>query len=308
MAAIVEAALALGDAGVAREAYRLLLPFAPMPIMPSVAVVCLGSVQHCLGLAALAFGDVPLAVRHLDQAIADNVRFGNRPMATRSRAELAGALALRGTGDDRGRARELLDRAVAEAVAMGMGVRAERWRHLLSDDDAVVFRRQGQRWRVGFSGRQVLVDDLVGMTYLARLVGQPGNPVAALELVGAGGGAVVEPSRQPVIDARARAAYRGRAHEVLAELADAEDTGDGPRVDRLRTEADALADQLGEATGVGGRTRTFTGPAERARTAVRKAIARALDTIEAADATIAAQLRATVSTGYHCCYTPGAAG
>ena len=91
---------------------------------------------------------------------------------------------------------------------------------------------------------------------------------------------------------------------MLTELADARDSADHTRVQRLEAEADALADQLRGGIGMGGRPRAFTGSAERARTAVRKAITRAIDTIEVADPVIARELRATISTGYRCCYTP----
>ena len=72
----------------------------------------------------------------------------------------------------------------------------------------------------------------------------------------------------------------------------------------LEREADALADELGRSTGALGRTRDFPGPAERARTAVRKAIKRAVDAVAEADPAIGAELRATVTTGCSCCYTP----
>jgi hypothetical protein len=55
-----------------------------------------------------------------------------------------------------------------------------------------------------------------------------------------------------------------------------------------------------------GGTRAFPGPAERARTAVRKAVKRAVDVVADADAEIGAELRATVSTGYECRYAPAA--
>jgi len=61
---LTEAAAALGDTGVARQAYELLMRFAYLPVMPSLAVVCFGSVERPLGLAALTLGDVEAAVRH----------------------------------------------------------------------------------------------------------------------------------------------------------------------------------------------------------------------------------------------------
>jgi hypothetical protein len=72
----------------------------------------------------------------------------------------------------------------------------------------------------------------------------------------------------------------------------------------LEDEIEALTAELNRTAGLRGRIRTFAGPAERARTAVRKAISRALDAVEAGDPALAATLRLSVSTGYECCYTP----
>ena len=130
MLAVVEAAAALGDAAVAREAYELLLPYADLPVMPSVAVACFGSTHRPLGLAALACGRLDTAVDHLDRAVAANTRLGHRPMTACCRADLAVALLRRNRLGDRQRARELLGRAAAEAETMEMPVQAGRWRAL----------------------------------------------------------------------------------------------------------------------------------------------------------------------------------
>src|SRR5262249_42265920 len=100
------------------------------------------------------------------------------------------------------------------------------------------------------------------------------------------------------------AAYAARVQELLAELGDARDGADIGRAERLQLELDALMEELERTTGLGGRARAFAGPAERARTAVRKAIKRALDEIEAADAASGAGLRAGTRTGHTCCYEP----
>jgi hypothetical protein len=128
MAAIVEVAAIEGDAEVAGEAYRLMEPFAGLPVMPSLAVVCLGSCERFLALAASTVGDADGAVRHLERAVSANRRLGNRPMAALAAAELASALARRdGTGDAH-RADALWDAAVREAEGMGMTARADVWR------------------------------------------------------------------------------------------------------------------------------------------------------------------------------------
>lgn len=293
MLAIVEASASLGDAHVARQAYDLLLPFAELPTMPSLGVVCFGSTERTLGLAATTFGDLDLAAEHLRRAVAANLRLGNRPMTAVAKADLATVLRRRG---DHRAAEELLDSAVSDATVMGMRQRAKAWaagrasRH-------VAMRRRDNRWLVGFPGREVLVEDLIGLRHLARLLAHPDVPISAVDL--AHGGAELS-SGQSILDDRARAAYTARAHEIAEEIPDAEPA----RAEQLRRELDALAAELDVTTGLGGRSRTFTGPAERARTSVRKAIKRAVDVIRAVDPEVAAVLDSTISTGYQCVYTP----
>jgi tetratricopeptide (TPR) repeat protein len=322
MLAIAEAAAELGDRAIAREVYDLLLPHRDLPAMPSLAVVCLGSSERPLGLAARTLGDVDLAVDHLDRAVAADRRLGNRPLAAITLAELAGALRERDRPGDRDRAAEALDEAIATAEALDMAVRADAWRDDRdrarrgshgSERDAGrpgLIRREGRSWRVAVEGREALVPDRIGMTYLAELLTRPGRAVPAVELAGGpGAGAAaaaagVQGPRQDVLDADARAAYATRARALTTELAAAEDRDDTARAERLRSEIGALADEVEAATGLGGRPRRFADGAERARTAVRKALKRAIDEIDAAEPTIGAALHATVTTGTTCAYTP----
>src|SRR5207342_2212515 len=64
MTAVIEAAGLLEDHAAATRAYRLLLPFAHLPVMASTAVACLGSAQHPLGVACLVTRDGDRAVEH----------------------------------------------------------------------------------------------------------------------------------------------------------------------------------------------------------------------------------------------------
>jgi hypothetical protein len=58
-------------------------------------------------------------------------------------------------------------------------------------------------------------------------------------------------------------------------------------------------------TGLGGRVRSFVDIPERARTAVRKAIKRAIGEIEAANPAVGRHLADAVETGAVCSYRPG---
>lgn len=59
LVAIVEAAATLGDEGLASQAYDLLTPYALLPTIGGLAIVCLGSTERPLGLAAATLSTRP---------------------------------------------------------------------------------------------------------------------------------------------------------------------------------------------------------------------------------------------------------
>ena len=87
-------------------------------------------------------------------------------------------------------------------------------------------------------------------------------------------------------------------------LDEADGRGDPAASARLADEREMLLAELRAATGVGGRRRRTGSTDERARVAVRKAIASAIVRIEARDPALARLLRDTVRTGGVCSYTP----
>jgi hypothetical protein len=108
----------------------------------------------------------------------------------------------------------------------------------------------------------------------------------------------------PALDAQALRAYRRRITDLDEELDEARSWADPVRIDRLEEERSALLAEIGRATGLGGRPRRVGDADERARVAVRKAIATALDRIAAVDPATARLLRDTVRTGGTCRYEP----
>lgn len=318
MTAIAETAIALGDEAVAREAHELLSPFADLPTVVSGAMACLGSTRRPLGLAASTFGDLDQAVEHLEQAVADNHRFGNRPFAAIAQADLAATLARRNRPDDRARAVELFRQAAVDADDMGMTTRADTWRSELTvleqepasgratEDEAVekgLIRRMGPGWLVAVAERSAVVPDLVGMRYLVELLTHPGDAIPALSLASQGE-LTTDVAVYELLDEEARDAYSARVRELTQEIGECEADNDIGRAEALRAELDALVDQLEIATGLGNRPRTFINDPERARTAVRKAIKRAIDTIDGEDPGIAEHLRRYIVTGTRCSYMP----
>jgi tetratricopeptide (TPR) repeat protein len=306
MQGVVEAAYILGDAGVAREAYALLAPYAALPAMASLAVACFGSVHRALGIAASTFGDLDLAITHLERAIDAELALGNRPCHAISTAYLAETLQRRGDAGSRTRILALRRSATNTARECGMTVRAQEWAAALDRFGTVECRRDGQDWQFSVDGRSVRVPDSVGMRYLARLVEMPGVEIGAVDLASPDGATPVR-ARQALIDDRALAAYRRRAGELQVEIDEAEDHCDLERAARARAEFDALVEEVERATGLLGRSRTFVDEVERARTSVQKAIKRALARITSTDPAIGETLAERIVTGTRCAYLPRAA-
>jgi hypothetical protein len=162
-------------------------------------------------------------------------------------------------------------------------------------------------WSVGPLGAARLLPDMKGLHYLRALLQRPEAEISALELsaLAAGHGtAVTEPDAGERLDRQALTAYRNRLREIDEELDEAQSWNDRARAERIEAEREALLRELAGAAGLGGRARTTGGTAERARVAVRKAIAAALDRIDTDDQATARLLRRTVHTGSACRYEP----
>jgi hypothetical protein len=171
--------------------------------------------------------------------------------------------------------------------------------------ELVICRRRGRLWMVELGNRAALVQDSVGLSYLAVLLANPGSEIAAIELAAGSGLADAPPaggSVQPVLDTRAKQAYQEQLSTLKAEVDEHEANNDLERAERARSERDWLISELAAAAGLAGRLRSFPGNEERARVSVGKAIRRAMNRIEAADPVIGETLRTSIRTGLRCCY------
>jgi tetratricopeptide (TPR) repeat protein len=304
MAAVVEIAAALSDATVAEAAYTALLPFADLPLMGSLAVVCLGSTQRALGVAARTYGAHDRAVEHLGAALAADEQAGHLPAVIVDRAELGLALIRRGHTGDATRAHALLDEAIAAAEGADMAALARRWHEALgasgepaqrsADGPVEVARAEHPGyWRVQVADEVALVRDRIGMHYLARLTTSPDRPIAALALVTDTGDDVPSTGRHEVLDRAALADLRTRIKHLRQQ----------PALDAAQEEElESLMNELTCALGLGGRIRAFADAPERARTAVRKAVKRAIEHIAAVNPALGDHFARRVSTGFDCCY------
>jgi hypothetical protein len=279
-----ELAAAAGDRHRCATRYEQLLPMADEFAVVGAAVFTTGPVVLQLGLLAAALGRWDDAVAHLDDAARRCDRLGAALLAARARTELS-------------RVRTEAARARDHPAA--------------PDDDCGggnVFRRDGDTWTLAFSGRSVPLRDAKGLRDLAVLLAAPGREVAATELVaGVASAAAVGLAAlgaDPVLDNRARAAYRTRLARLDEELAEADTQHDIERSARLIAERDALIDELAYAAGLGGRRRRLGDATERARTTVTARIRDAIGRIERAHPELGQHLRASIVTGARCAYRP----
>lgn len=260
---VLEAALALGDEELVREAAELLTPYEGRAVVNAGAVMFHGVTDDPLWRAAARAGDSARALRLRDSARATYIRLG---------------------------ASWWLDRI--EATPLPPMTTAFHLRPASDGND------------VWFVGRQATpLRALRGLSYLQRLVRQPGRPIDAVDLTADGAETIVQ-TPIDTLDGQAIADYRRRLAELDDDIAEASEGSDLGRLDALHAERDALVDELSSAVGLGGRRRTTGSTAERARVAANKAINTALGKIAAIDHEMAEHLRASLRTGRECVYDP----
>jgi non-specific serine/threonine protein kinase len=108
----------------------------------------------------------------------------------------------------------------------------------------------------------------------------------------------------PVLDAKAKDAYKRRLEDLRDDLEEAQRFGDTARVARAEEEIDALVEQLAGAVGLGGRDRKVGSHVERARINVQRRLKDVLRRIEEQDPTFGRWLTASIKTGTWCTFTP----
>jgi tetratricopeptide (TPR) repeat protein len=308
---LAEACVLVRDERRAVHLYELLLPHAD-DNAHTYTQQPFGPVALRLGKLAALLGRWQDADRHFANALARCELLGAPAIRARVLLEYARALATRDEPADRARVEALRTEAVELCAELDIPDLLERVpfpREARPSPepaaDDTVFRLEGDFWTIAFEGRTFRLRDVKGLGYIATLLASPGREVHVLELVGATNGA--PPTEAPVLDDQAKQEYASRLVELEEELEEARDWGDTERAERLADEVEALTQELARAVGLGGRDRTFSSPAERARISVTKAIRTAIRLIDKESLSLAAHLDAAIQTGRFCSYaTPGA--
>lgn len=170
--------------------------------------------------------------------------------------------------------------------------------------------RSGSVWTITYDDKVTPAPDSKGLRYLSVLLPAPGEDihvldlVAAVEGVGDDGLSADRGSSGPALDDAAKREYQQRIAELDRQLDVADRRGDQELARRAEDERAFLVQELAGAVGLRGRDRAARDDAERARSAVGRAIRGAVVRLAGTRPDLHQHLDATVHTGMHCAYRP----
>ena len=264
--AVAAAVFAVAGSDAQRKwAYEQLRPYAGTHVIVGGCASYHAAADHHLGSLAASLSDTAAAEAHFRAALAMHERLGAAGWARLSEQAL-----------------EKLRPAPASQAANE--VRLENGVRMLT-----------------FHGKQIQLPDSKGLRDLAVLIGAGGANVHVLTLVGH---ELPRMGADPVLDKRAKTAFRARLDDLAREIDAADDAGRPGRAQVLRSERDALIRELASAAGLGGRDRRLGDETERARKTVSARVRDALSKIERAHPELARHLRSTLQMGTVCSYSP----
>lgn len=325
----VEIAVAAGDIATAREAsdrLRIIAESFPTAWLAAASLadartaLLAGDLEHAVaaGTAAVAaWVDIgaPYETAVARTVLADAHAHAGRPDAAAMEwRAAAAAFEVYGAPDAAQRARSRLDAATADDRAADAGAAPQHHPSAMS----AVFRLDGDLRVIDFAGKTTTVRDLKGFRYLARMLADPGREFHVLDLVAVEQGTLptgdpkvigdadlgTGPSSLPLLDEQARQSYRRRLAEVEADIDDAHRCNDPVRAELAEPDRDYLIAELRRAVGLGGRLRSVGSDAERARTAVARALRYAIQRLAEHVPSVADHFDNCVHTGTYCSYRP----
>jgi hypothetical protein len=252
-----------------------LAPYADLWVVDGVGAACYGVASHLLGRLAISLDRRADARRWLQDAYDAHSAAGVDVLASATAA--------------------LLDTLGPDAEPPAAAPSVVHHGELL---------RSGAVWQVRWRDVRATVRHSKGLLDIARLLERPGREVHALDLVDATGSIPAAGDAGPMLDDAARRSYARRLRDLDEDLADATAAADDGQITRLEHEREFLLAELSRAYGIGGRVRTASDPAERARKAVGMRIATALRAIAAVHPQLARHLDRSQVTGRFCSYEP----
>jgi len=305
-----EVAVRLDDSAAARALYGVLRPYGDKVAVVGDGWAVLAPVALALGQVATYLGDGD-AAGHLDQADAVSTRMGARAWPVRvqvARARLCAASAAPETATAAiANARRTAERLGLSRALRDLGPAGEA--RAARPTPRAYLQRQGDYWTVGWGEATARLKDTKGLNYLAQLLVNPGVERHVLDLVttmegdGAGERHALGDAG-PLLDARAKSAYRARLTTLRDDLEEAELRGADDTASSISAEIDALTAELARAVGLGGRDRRAASAVEKARLNVTRAVRTTIARIAEAFPPLGEHLSTAVRTGVYCAYEP----
>ena len=301
--------------------YNALIPFRDQHIVQVMVAptVYFGHAEWDLGTLASLSGDLDLAESHFEAALHQHALVGARTYLAWTQAELAEMLVRRGRQEDADRAARLVEEARRNAKDLGLTKLGA-----FIDELPTVTRRspepvptaasmltEGEYVTITYGDELVRLKSSKGIGYLARLLSSPDQELHVLDVasVGERRAKQADPDLDlasddagPLLDAKAKDAYRRRLTGLQEDIDEAELFNDTIRAARAREEMEFIAEQLSGAVGLGGRDRKAASNAERARVNVTKRIKTTINKIAAGAPRLGRHLEATVKTGTFLAY------
>jgi hypothetical protein len=169
-----------------------------------------------------------------------------------------------------------------------------------------VFRRLGHYWVIKYDSKMALLHSSGGLSYLARLLVDPGRKIPASFLLAAEMG--IDPripvgTSGTVLDDQALADYRKIYLEITRDFEEAKRDNDHARVAELEKQKETFSAEIEKATGLGGRKREQS-DSERVRKNVSNAVARAIDSVASEHERLGKHLRNAITSGSVFSYDP----
>lgn len=188
-----------------------------------------------------------------------------------------------------------------------------------------VFEKKGNAWEITHRAKSFIIQETKGLAYIIILLKNPTKDFSCLELVQlvSGNGTTgevykhtgdlrenelyeseIDGDAENVLDPKAEQEYWEKIQELTEQMKTATDAGEYEKAEKLEAEKDRICQELRSATGLGGKSRRFNTPIEKARRAVFDVIKNARSKIKAQDDALGDYLETTIVTGRDCVYRP----
>lgn len=190
-------------------------------------------------------------------------------------------------------------------LSQTMGIVGER-----TDTDSEagknVFRRAGEVWIVTFAEKKIIVNDSLGIKYIATLLGLKGREIDAATLKSAAtGNPLIKPLMgTEVFDDQTSRELLDDVKDVRQRLDEAKKYNDLGKQEHLQAKLHSLTEQLEAAHGLGNRRRMLKDEASKVRTSIKNAITRAIGKQFKRHPALARHLDTFIQSGWLLSYSP----